>query len=136
LLLGAPAASAQIFSKTQDFSGGAATETTFVTNTTAANASNSGTAGFFTTNFTQPGVGAFGLQDDNASDTGNLIPVVFEPQVFQANSTNNVLSFELGQRDTGGAGRGFSNSNRVEVAISLNGVTSTVLTIVGPTVSG
>ena len=139
MLLGTADASAQVSIKVQNFSGDLATLSTYVTNTTNANASNSGSAGFFLPNFTQPGFGAFGVQDDNASDVGNVIPVVFETQVFQENSTSNVLSFQLGQRDTGGnggGGRGFSNANRVEVSISLNGLASTVLIIVGPVVTG
>jgi hypothetical protein len=136
LLLGSTDVSAQIFSKTQNFSGSAPTSSTYITNTTAAAATNSGSAGFFTSGFTRPGFGAFGSQDDNSSDSPNTIPVTFETQAFEQNSTNNVLTFQLGQRDTGGAGRGFSNDNRVEVSISLNDVVSRVLTIVGPTTSG
>ena len=132
LLALATSASAQVLSKTQDFSGSAATASTYVTATTAANATNSGTAGYFTTGFAQPGFGAFGTQDANASATPNVIPIVFNNQIFQASSSSNVLTFQLGQ-----SGQfGYDNNNIVTVDISLNGATAVrALTVNGTSVN-
>ena len=132
-VFGASEASAQIFTKTQDFSGAAATPSTYVTPTTAANATNSGAAGYFTTGFTQPGFGAFGASDQNASATPNVIPVVFATQTFQGGSTGNTLTFQLGQKGS----FGFDNNNSVQVNVSLNGGAAvTALTILGPNSNG
>ena len=126
------AAHGQVLSKSQDFSGGAATASTYVTATTAAAATNSGTAGYFTTSFTQPGFGAFGAADANASATPNTIPVVFASQLFQAGSSGNVLTFQLGQNGQ----FGFDNNNFVYVDISLNGATAVrALSVTGTSVN-
>ncbi|WP_345126181.1 T9SS type A sorting domain-containing protein [Hymenobacter antarcticus] len=100
-----------------------------MTSSTAASATNSGAAGYFTPNFTQPGFGAFGVSDQNASTTANVIPVVFADQVFQAGSTGNEVTFQLGQEGQ----FGFDNNNSVRVGVSLNGgAPVTALTILGP----
>lgn len=129
IVFGTQEASAQIYTKTQDFSGSAPTPSTYVTLSTAASATNSGSAGYFTTNFTQPGFGAFGSSDQNASATPNIIPVVFATETFQAGSTGNKVTFQLGQRGQ----FGFDNNNSVRVSVSLNGgAPVTALTILGP----
>jgi hypothetical protein len=138
LLLGSFNTSAQgILTKTQNFDNTAPTSSTYVTLTTNANATNSGSAGYYTPSFTQPGFGAFGSEDPNASSIPNTIPVVFEKQIFQKGSTTNKLTFELGQKDSGtGGGSGFSDANKVVVSITLN--TEPVvaaLTIIGPTLA-
>ena len=139
LLLGSFGATAQVLSKTQDFSGtttGAAAPTTYVNLSTAADATNPATAGYFTANFIKPtatdGPAAFGVADANASATPNSIPVVFEGQVFQKSSNNN-LTFQLGQKGKSG----FSKDNSVAVDITLNGgIAVRVLTMNGPLSSG
>jgi hypothetical protein len=126
-------ANAQVSSKTQDFSGNAATPSTYGTNATAADATNSGSAGYFTTSFTQPGFGAFGSADNNNSTTPNIIPVVFARQFMRANSTNNQLTFDLGQDGQ----NGYDSNDIVTVKVSLNGATpKTALTINGTVTSG
>ena len=131
LLCGSFGASAQIYSKTQDFSGTAVTPSSYVTATTAASGTNAATAGYFSTDFVQGGFGAFGAEDNNASITPNTIPVVFATQVFQANSTGNKLTFQLGQRAVNG-NNGFDDHNFVTVNISLNGGAAvTALTVDG-----
>ena len=133
LLLSSLNASAQIYSKIQDFSGSAPSEKSYITSTTAASATNSGNAGYFTETFTQPGFGAFGSEDPNNSSIPNTIPVIFERQIFQKGSTNNVLTFDLGQKDGGNAGSGFSGANKVVLSVSLNGAAAVkALTIIGP----
>ncbi|MBO2010762.1 T9SS type A sorting domain-containing protein [Hymenobacter negativus] len=129
LLLCSLSVAAQVSSKTQDFSGSAATPSTYVTLTTSANATNSGTAGYFSTSFTQPGTGAFGVADNNASTTPNTIPVVFSRETFQAGSANNKVTFQLGQKGN----FGFDDNNNVTVSISINGGAAVnALTIDGP----
>ena len=139
LLLGSFDATAQVLSKTQDFSGttaGAAAPTTYVNLSTAADATTPTAAGYFTANFTKPtatdGPAAFGVEDNNVNATTNSIPVVFEGQVFQKSSNNN-LTFQLGQK-----GRfGFSDQNSVAVDVSLNGGAAVrVLTMNGPFSNG
>ena len=129
LLLSSLNASAQVYSKTQDFSGIATSEKTYVTLTTAAAATNSGRAGYFTEGFAQPGFGAFGVSDQNASVTPNIISVVFDKQVFQAGSTGNKVTFQLGQ-----SGQfGFDDNNSVQVKVSVGSAAPiTALTILGP----
>lgn len=129
LLLGSFGASAQTLSRTQDFSGGPITTSTYGLLSNAADATNSGAAGFFLPNFTQSGFGAFGSSDQNASTVPNTIPVVFQTQVFGAGSTNNQVTFQLGQKGQ----FGFDDNNRVEVRVTIGGVTVTALTILGPT---
>ena len=129
LLLNSFGASAQgILTKTQNFDGAASTPSTYVTLTTSANATNSGAAGYFATDFTQPGTGAFGVSDQNASATSNTIPVVFHTEVFQGGSTGNKVTFQLGQKGT----FGFDNNNNVQVSVTINGSSVTALTILGP----
>ena len=129
---GTQQASAQILTKTQDFSGAAPTPSTYVTATTAASATNAASAGYFTTGFAQPGFGAFGAADNNASATPNTIPVVFDTQVFQEGSTGNKITFQLGQNGQ----FGYDNNNIVTADISLNGAAAVrVLTVNGTTVN-
>ena len=122
--------SAQILSKTQDFSNTAVTPSTLeISSTTATNAA---TAGYYGTNFTQPGPGAYGSADNNASATPNTITTVFATQTFQLNSTGNALKFQLGQQGQ----FGFDNNNFVTVDISLNGAAPVrALTVNGTTVN-
>ena len=130
LLLNSFNASAQgILTKTQNFDGAASTSSTYVTLTTSANATNPSAAGFFATDFTQPGTGAFGVSDQNNGTNPNTIPVIFHTEVFQAGSTGNKVTFLLGQKGN----NGFDVNNSVKVQVSIGGTTVTALTILGPT---
>jgi hypothetical protein len=128
LFLGPLGASAQVFSKTQDFSQAAATPTTYVG--APGTPTNAATAGYYNPDFTTAGgSGAFGAADNNASVTPNTIPFIFATQTFQTGSTNNKLTFQLGQKGQ----FGFDDNNSVLVNISLNyGTAVTVLTVTGP----
>ena len=129
LLLISLNASAQVSSKTQNFLSGVIPTpiTTTSYQVTSGTATTPGQGGYFDTNFNKGGIGAFGVQEPG--NNSNTIPVVFATQVFQKGSTNNKLTFDLGQI----GGTGFSNLNRVVVSITLNNLPIVAaLTIVGP----
>ena len=141
LVFGSFGASAQVFSRTQDFASGIVPGSTPATNSPVTTTSlafavvsvtNAASYGYYNTSFAQASTGgAFGVDDPNNSATPNTLVLDFAPQVFQVGSTNNKVTFQLGSN-------GFNNDNKVRVDIFINGVASTfpTLELTGPSGNG
>jgi len=87
---------------------------------------NAASYGYYNASFVKASAGgAFGVEDPNNSASPNTLVLDFAPQVFQASSINNKVTFQLGSN-------GFDSDNHVRVDISINGGATTVLTLTGP----
>jgi hypothetical protein len=132
-------ASAQVYTRTQDFNAGTAPSSppvnSTITTTTLSfgvtSVTNTNKAGYYSTAGIAGGPGAYGVEDPNNSLQPNTLVLDFAPQVFQKNSTSNQITFQLGSK--GGPNQGFEAANEVRVSISINGATpQLILTLSGP----
>ena len=114
-------ASAQVYTRTQDFNAGTAPAnppvnspvTTPILSFGVASVTNSNKASYYSTTGTANGLGAYGVEDPNNSTQPNTLVLNFAPQVFQKASTNNQITFQLGSK--GGTNKGFELLNEVRV---------------------
>ena len=139
LVFGSFGASAQVYTRTQNFSSGTVPGSTAPTNSpqtttslsfAVTSISNAASYGYYNTSFVRSSTGgAFGVEDPNNSATANTLVLDFAPQVIQKNATGNQITFQLGSN-------GFDQFNQVRVDVTVNGAATRVLTLTGPSGGG
>ena len=138
LVFGSFGASAQVYSRTQSFDAAYIPPVPVTGSELGFSSSKDGSYFSSAVPTVATRFGTFGVQNNGNAPSGTSATLTFNSQVFQAGSSNNIITFLIGSLQNGSGGNaytdGFGNSSSIDVAltrssISLPPTTFTILTL-------